>query len=161
MVHGRRLFGVVVVVLLLGAGVARGSSEPGTAEAQAGLPNRIVLSNIVRDGTNPIAQGSFSVTATAVKASGMVEVTAGVRSLSAAAAVVDIEIYDETGRRVDQQWFDNVTFLAGQQKSFTVKWQPPAGAAGPYYVSVGLFEPGSHWGLLLHWSHRAAAFTLP
>ncbi len=162
MVLGRRvLFAMSLGLLSVGAGVAVAGSGSHEANAQAGLAHKIVLSNVVRDGTNPIAQGAFSVEAMAFKSGGLVEVSVGVRSNAATTAVVDVEIYDSIGRRVDQQWFDNVQFGPGQNKSFTVKWSPPPGASGTYTVSVGLFEPGTYWGLLLHWTHRATTFTLP
>jgi len=162
MVLGRRVLSVISLGLLsLAAGVAATGSASEEAHAQAGLTNRIVLSNVVRDGTNPVAQGSFSVEAMAFNASGSVEVSLGVRSTASTAAVVDVEIYDSIGRRVNQQWFDNVPFGAGQTKSFTVKWSPPPGASGRYTVSVGIFEPGAYWGLLLHWTSRATTFSLP
>ena len=162
MVLGRRALLVMSLALVSGgAGVAAVETGSQEANAQAGLAHRIVLSNVVRDGTNPIAQGSFSVEAMAFKSGSVVEVSVGVRSNAATAAVVDVEIYDSVGRRVDQQWFDNVQFGAGQTKSFTAKWSPPPGATGAYTVSVGLFEPGAYWGLLLHWTHRATTFSLP
>lgn len=162
MVQGRHAsFAMVLGLLAVVAGVAAAASSSQTADAQAGLAHRVVLSNIVRDGTNPVAQRSFTVEAMAFKSGGLVEISLGVRSDAATSAVVDIEIYDSVGRRVDQQWFDNVAFNPGQNKSFTVKWAPPPGASGDYIVSVGLFEPGRFWGLLLHWTHRATSFSLP
>jgi hypothetical protein len=127
-------------------------------EAQGGLPYRVSLGQIVRDGTNPVNQSGFVTSAEAAVSGGTVEIEAAVRSNVNGTVVIDIETYDSVGRRIDQQWVDNVPLQAGQTRRVNVDFQLASGGDGPYTVKVGIFEPGPYWGLLLHWNNDAGSF---
>lgn len=109
----------------------------------------------------PTAGWSDAVTVTpgAAGRGATVTITASVTSGQAASALIDIEVYDPSGTRVFQRAFDNQSFVAGQQRSFTASWQIPGTAAtGTYAVKLGTFLPG--WGTLLRWDNNAATLTV-
>jgi hypothetical protein len=136
--------------------------SPGPAAvAQGGLPYQLVVGQVVRDGTQPVNQAGFVTSASADADGGLVTITASVRSRDAGSVVLDIETYDSIGRRVDQQWVDNLSMGPGQEREAAVSFSPPQPYAGPYTVKVGVFEPGPYWGLLLHWNNSATTFELP
>ena len=57
---------------------------------------------------------------------------------AATAAIVDVEIVGPSGTRVLQQLFSGQDFAAGQTRTYTFNWTPPA-AAGKYVIGVGVF----------------------
>jgi hypothetical protein len=62
--------------------------------------------------------------------------------------------------KVHQQWFDNQTFTAGQQRTYPVTWSIPAGApTGTYTVMVGVFHPGD-WTPNYHWNNNAGTINV-
>jgi hypothetical protein len=72
--------------------------------------------------------------------------------------VVDIEVFDRTGKRVHQAAFTNVFMAAGTHR-FNASWAIPNGTPpGVYTVSVGIFEPG--WTKLIAWKDAVATFTV-
>ncbi|MBV9600760.1 MAG: hypothetical protein JOZ87_28440 [Chloroflexi bacterium] len=84
-----------------------------------------------------------------------VTLTTLVTASQTASVLVDVEVYDPSSNKVFQQAFDNQSFAAGQQRTFTSSWQVASGApTGSYTIDVGVFSPG--WGALLAW-HSAAA----
>jgi hypothetical protein len=104
---------------------------------------------------------SFSSKATAnpvslKSGSGMETIAATISTGQAATALVDIEVYNSSGVRVSQQWFDNQSFAAGQSKTYTITYTP--GPVGTYTVKVGVFSPG--WGTSLNWNDNAASFAV-
>ena len=102
--------------------------------------------------STPAPAQSFSSTtsfsATSVSPGGSVSLTNSVTSATATPALVDIEVW-ATGAAsaIYQVWFDDQTFAAGQQRTYTATWQIPAGAAlGTYTVKVGVYAV--HWAAL-------------
>ena len=85
-----------------------------------------------------------------------VELLTTVTSQNAGGAVVDVEVYDASGARVHQSFFEQEQFAAGQTREYRVGWTPRS--AGTYSVRVGIFAPS--WAQLRHWSHDAATFTV-
>ena len=86
-------------------------------------------------------------------------VTATVTASRATKALVDLELYGPTGRRVAQHWWSSVTFGAGATR--TVRWTwyvSSTRAIGTYTVKVGIFRPG--WHGLLAWNSRARVFRV-
>jgi hypothetical protein len=73
---------------------------------------------------------------------------------------MDIEIFSPSGAKVYQTWFDNQSFAAGQQRTYTVSWTVPTNAAGgSYRVALGAFPPG--WsGPRYNWVNSAATFSV-
>jgi len=82
--------------------------------------------------------------------------TVSVTSQTATTALVDVEIYDANFKKVDQQYFDNESFDAGQTKSYTVTWNTPP--AGTYTVMAGVF--GAGWGKSYSWNANLAQLTI-
>src|SRR5688500_17747128 len=89
----------------------------------------------------------------------LVAITARVKSRANATVLVDIEVFDATGRRVHQRLFDHQAFAAGQERTFATSWQAPSSARlGTYTVKVGIFSPG--WAATLAWNDAAGQFTV-
>jgi hypothetical protein len=88
-----------------------------------------------------------------------VSIVALVTSATASNALVDVEVYNPAGTKVFQQFYDNQSFAAGQQRQYTNSWTVPAGAArGTYRVKIGVFSPG--WGTLHDWEDNAGQFSV-
>jgi len=82
-----------------------------------------------------------------------------VGSSTDASALVDIEVYNASGVKVYQQFWDAQTFSAGSPRTFTATWRLPTFAAkGTYRVKVGVF--GAGWTSLYSWNDGAASFTV-
>jgi hypothetical protein len=94
-----------------------------------------------------------------VNPGGSSTITALVRSGSAASVLVDVEIYSSTGAKVFQNYEQNQTFTAGQQRSFPFSWNVPAGTAiGSYTVVVAVFA--NDWTTNYAWNPNAGAVTV-
>lgn len=70
--------------------------------------------------------------------------------------IVDVEVYNQAGIRVLQQFFENQIFAARETKTFAVPWTP--GADGSYSVKIGVFAAG--WTRMLHWNDGAAGASV-
>ncbi|MCC7363017.1 MAG: hypothetical protein IT303_01495 [Dehalococcoidia bacterium] len=107
------------------------------------------------------AAWSSSATAgtTSVRRGGTVAISAAVRAPAAGTVLVDIEVYDSSGRKVYQRYYDGQSFTAGQSRTFQASWRVPLSArTGNYTVKVGVFTAG--WGSVLHWNNAAATFSV-
>jgi hypothetical protein len=94
-----------------------------------------------------------------IAAGGTVSITTSVTSSAASTALVDLEVYDPTGAKVFQQYWDNQSFGAGQTRTFSSSWQAPSTAAlGTYNFAIGVFSPG--WGTLYSWNGSAGSFAV-
>lgn len=82
-----------------------------------------------------------------------VSVTCTAGSMSS--GIVDIEIYNSTGK-VGQKVFENASFSSGQTSTYSYAWVPSQ--AGAYTVKVGVFAAG--WSSLYHWNDNAGSFTV-
>ncbi|HVA40997.1 MAG TPA: hypothetical protein VNF49_10055, partial [Candidatus Binataceae bacterium] len=102
---------------------------------------------------------SARVSAASLNAGQRETVTVSVRSNTALSALVDIEIYDPSGAKVFQTYYDNRSFGGGVAQSFAQSWRVPTNAKkGTYRVMVGVFSPG--WGTLYAWNSAAVSFTV-
>jgi hypothetical protein len=102
-----------------------------------------------------------TVSPTSVAAGGTVSITARVRSATAITAIVSLYVYAPGAvTQLNQQWFENQIFAAGQERSYTVSWQAPSTAeVGTYFVNVGVFPPG--WlPKYYNWFDPAASFSV-
>jgi hypothetical protein len=101
-----------------------------------------------------------SVSPTSVAAGGTITITALVTSATETDALVDIVVYAPNGTTVAyQQYRDNQSFAAGQQRSYPIGWQVPATTiAGTYLVSLGIFAPA--WASLYSWQDRTVSFAV-
>jgi hypothetical protein len=88
-----------------------------------------------------------------------VYITASAASASALSALIDVEVYDPTGTKFFQQWYDDQVFGAGEERSFSLELSIPLTAdAGRYVVKMGAFEPG--WRSQYAWNNGAAYFSV-
>ena len=73
-------------------------------------------------------------------------------------AVVDVEVFDRSGKRVHQAAMPNL-FLAAGTHRLNASWAIPKEAPpGPYTVSVGIFE--ANWTKLIIWKDALATFNV-
>jgi len=69
--------------------------------------------------------------------------------------VVDLEIYDSSGTRVYQKFFDHQNLEANRSYSYSTLWQPSA--QNNYRLKIGVFA--SNWQQLLEWNDNALDLT--
>jgi hypothetical protein len=116
--------------------------------AATGTPTTTVAFKPIHDSItatpNPVAPGQNTAITAAVKNTG-----------GAGSALIDIEVYKD-GVKVGQQFYDNQAFAANETKNFVYNW--PAGAAGTYKVSVGIFKPG--WTEVYSWNADVGTITV-
>ncbi|MGI9030104.1 MAG: hypothetical protein ACR2HP_08985 [Ilumatobacteraceae bacterium] len=134
----------VVIVLVLLSLLSVQAFSPGAAAAgehsDGGFTTNVTVASIVNAGMT-------------------ISITARVSSTSTQRALVDVEVYAPDGRQVFQRFWDNRSFTAGRQRSFTASWAVPANAVGGgYAVKVGVFQPG--WAGFWHWNDSAGSFTV-
>jgi endoglucanase len=93
---------------------------------------------------SPSFTQTTTVSPTSAAAGGSVSITTNVISATASTAIVSLYVYAPDGvTQLDQQWFENQTFAAGQQRTYTVSWVVPStAAAGTYVLKAGVFPPG-------------------
>jgi hypothetical protein len=102
---------------------------------------------------------SASASPSTVAPGGSTSVTASVKSSTASTVLVDLEVYNSSGTKVFQQFWDNQSFSAGQTRTFSASWAVPTSTAtGSYTIDVGIFSPG--WGSLLSWNGAAGGLTV-
>jgi hypothetical protein len=81
-----------------------------------------------------------------------------VENRKSANAVIDVEVFDRSGKRVHQTALANLFLAAGTHK-FNASWAIPKEAPpGTYTVSVGVFEP--NWTKLIIWKDALATFNV-
>ena len=89
----------------------------------------------------PDLKTSLSVTGTgAVGSPVAVGITVTNRGGTAHAAIVDMEIVDAHGNKVDQQVTEGQRLPGGETRNYGHRWTPSA--PGKYSVNIGLFGPG-------------------
>ena len=100
-----------------------------------------------------------SLSAASVARGGSLQVTDRVTASQNASGLVDVEIYDPNWNKVDQRYWDNQAFVAGQARTYRTTWTVPAGApTGTYTVMLGVFKPG--WSGTYTFNNHAATFTV-
>src|SRR5262245_44701608 len=98
----------------------------------------------------------------------MITLTTSVTNTSATLAsgiIIDEEIYDAAGVKVNQgttsgqQYTPGQTFQAGETRSYEWFWTIPGTLpAGQYTVKIGVFQ--DHWSRLYAWNGDATRFTV-
>jgi endoglucanase len=103
----------------------------------------------------PTFTQSATVTPTSVTTGGAVSITASFTSSVASTAIVSVYVFAPGGlTQLNQQYFENQVFAAGQTRTYTVTWQVPTTAApGAYVLKLGTFPTG--------WSGRHYSWTDP
>jgi hypothetical protein len=110
-------------------------------------------------GQNGGFNESASVSSSTVSRGSTASIKASVTSQAASTDLVDIEVYDSSGHKMFQRWFDNQSFSAGQTRGYTAAWMVPNQTqVGMYTVKIGIFSPG--WGTLRSWQDQAAQFSV-
>ena len=74
---------------------------------------------------------------------------------SISSAIVDLEVYNSSGTRIGQQYYQNQGFNNGQMNSYTWNYTPRN--TGAQTVKIGVFTPG--WANSLHWNNNAASIN--
>jgi hypothetical protein len=82
-----------------------------------------------------------------------------VAATTAATVIVDFEIYNEAGEKVNQLTLDNQQLSASGTSSFSMSMTLPASfAAGRYTLKTGVFTPD--WQTMYAWNDRAGSFVV-
>src|SRR5437899_5030988 len=104
----------------------------------------------------PSFTATSSVAPTSVAQTSSLGITGLVTGASASSALVGIEVWAPGGVAAAYQvWFDNQSFAAGQQRSYSATWQVPASASlGSYTVKLGVFAPA--WATSYTWAAPTA-----
>ncbi len=110
------------------------------------------------------AHASFNVTsATALPATvapgQSVAIATSVQSSAAANnMVVDLELYNSSGVKLAQTFYQGQSFTKSQTRAYSWSYKLPSGAAaGKYTLMVGVFTSG--WSSDVYWNSSAATFT--
>lgn len=141
--HMRRRFGVAVVAAMLAVGtplLSNGSPVDAIEFASGGF-----VTSAQVDRPNATVGDTVAVS---------VSVTSNVDRK----ALIDVEIYDRSGRKVFQKYWDNQTLSSGRTHLVTTNWATGGRPAGSYTVKIGVF--GTGWRSLIHWNGQAAAVNL-
>jgi hypothetical protein len=103
---------------------------------------------------------SASASPTAVSKGGAVTLAASVQSSAAATnMIVDLEVYNASGAKVGQTYYQGQNFSAGGSSSYSWKYQlSTSAAAGKYTFKLGVFT--ANWASGVYWDNAAASFTL-
>ena len=70
--------------------------------------------------------------------------------------LVDVEVYDGSGKQVYQQYYDNQSFTSGGTNTYPANWSPQS--AGTYTVKIGVFSSG--WSQVYNWNDSAATVSV-
>jgi hypothetical protein len=109
-------------------------------------------------GTLPYTS-SATVSPNTATAGESIGITATVTSATSETALIDVEVYDSSGTKAFQRYFDNQTLVAGQPLSISMYWHVPESASPDVYtVKIGIFGPG--WTSSKHWNSNAAQLSL-
>jgi len=71
--------------------------------------------------------------------------------------LIDIELFNSSGQKIDQKFFDNQTIPANGNVPFQMS-TTSASQSGSYHFSVGIFNPG--WNGLIQWNDAVQTFTV-
>ena len=128
-----------------------GTATPGATQPAATSPAQTAAPTPTA-APSPSFAATSSVTPNSTVQGGSIGVTALVTGDSASAALVDVEIWASGGVAAAYQvWFDNQSFAAGQQRSYSATWPVPATASlGSYTVKLGVFAPA--WAAVYSWA---------
>ncbi len=123
-------------------------------------PAQTVISNYFSGGTTPNPQppppppptpGTFSSSTTTTGSTVGQSVTVNTNVVSQSAAsnlIVDLEVYNSTGQKIEQRFFESQNFTAGQSKPYSLTFTPSA--SGTYKVAIGVFSAG--WTTNYYWN---------
>jgi len=70
--------------------------------------------------------------------------------------VVDIEVYDASGGKVFQKFFEGQNFASGASSNYSASWTPQA--TGNHVLKVGVFN--STWSTNYYWGNEVLAFNV-
>jgi hypothetical protein len=109
--------------------------------------------------SQPTYTTSAAVAPSVVTRGNSASITASVKSVTASTALIDVEIYNASGVKVFQQFWDSQVFTAGQTRAFNSTWSIKVTVVpGSYTVKIGVFAHG--WTTLYSWNNQAAVFTV-
>lgn len=78
-------------------------------------------------------------------------------SIAASNMIVDLEVYNTAGTKVEQTYNQAQTFTAAKANAYSWNFVAPA-AAGTYTLKIGVFTAG--WTSLAYWDNAAATFAV-
>jgi autotransporter family porin len=134
-----------------------------TAVAVLGIAFALATIHHVDGSATTLSSGGWTtgatVSPTSLSRAATVSIKATVTSASSTQALVDVEVYDVNGHKVDQVFWNGQSFVAGSARTFTARWTIPLSETlGLHTVKIGIFTVG--WGTLRHWNNGASAFSV-
>lgn len=93
-----------------------------------------------------------------VKVGQTFSISADIQNTGTAASniLVDIEIFNESGQRVFQEFKGSQQFAHNETKTYTITWTPDT--VGKYSVAIGIFN--NSWTKLYRWDYPVATFNV-
>lgn len=116
------------------------------------------------DGDTPAGRAESYITSAhpqpeRLKPGELLEVSAKAEASSDSTVLVSVDLYDPSGERVHQTFFDQQLLQKDIASVFPVSWSVPENAPkGKYTIRVGIFKPG--WGELYNWNSNAGTFEV-
>lgn len=74
----------------------------------------------------------------------------------ATAVLLDVELYDQKGKKLYQEYKDDIELA--RNGSASLVFYPPPLASGSYHFGAGVF--GAHWGKLQKWFYNMPEFSM-
>lgn len=94
-----------------------------------------------------------------VTAGSLLDIRSKVKPSSDSLALVDVEIYNPSGAKVHQMFFDEQFLDDEFVSAYPLLWKVPADAElGTYVIRMGIFKPG--WGEQYSWNSEAGSFVV-
>jgi hypothetical protein len=142
------------------AAATLGPTTTATAAPGAGAAVTAPAQTTIPSAPKPRLNTNTTTGSPTVIAGGSISITTSVTSATAAAALVDVEVFSPGATSpIYQVWYDNQSFAAGETRAYPATWQVPVGMPiGTYRVSVGVYAPG--WATRYSWTDTAATFSV-
>ena len=151
----RLLLAIVLLSSAAVTGIVAALQRDDATGASADTATRAVAASAA---TTPGLTTTAAATPASAATGDRVRLAASVADPAGRRALVDVELYDATGRRVFQRFWDRRQ-LTPRARTLATVWAVPAGTRpGRYTVKVGVFTPG--WRSLLAWDDAAATVTV-
>lgn len=126
------------------------SSTPTPAPSGSGTPAPACATPSISFGSGNAAPGSAA-------PGSPILMSIALKASCAISALVDFELYNQSGTKVWQSWQNNKS-LTDQTQTFSTTWNAPSTeAAGTYTLKVGVFS--TNWGKLYGWDDNATSLT--
>jgi hypothetical protein len=138
------------------------TATPTKTASPTATPTKTATATPTATSTPPPAlawTSSVTKSSASVARGSAITLSARVSANVAASALVDLEVYNSSGQKVYQTYWDNQSFTAGVTRTFSTRWTVARTLPrGTYTVKIGIFAPG--WAGMYTWNDAATTFTV-